>query len=239
MSSETPGPELPKEEEPPPPPPPEEPEPMPKAPDILEDENAWAEPYDEHIDAEEPPPVKPRKRKRRYGGTIVLVGIIIFLIVWTLLSPKVLPQSGDTYVNSTRYANLGGFADSVDSWAGDFTWGLSVSGSNTTTVGAQLNISILVSKVHEDPSNFWIRGAGIQLRNASVFNADGSILGEMSDKTDFGFGPLMTVPIAFPAPGDYELYAYVKFIMFADMRIGFLPLTAVEMQSALFTIHVE
>ena len=138
LSSEKPTVEPVAKEEPPPPPP-DEPLPGSKQQGdtsyVVEDD-AWAENYEEHIDAEETSPVKPRKR-RRYGGTVVIIAVIIFLIIWTVLSPKVLPQSGDTYLRSDEYASLGGFAGDVDTWAGNATWSLSVSGPNSTAVDVE------------------------------------------------------------------------------------------------------
>jgi hypothetical protein len=229
-----------KAEEGPPPPPPDESEPGPKTPgepSYSVEDDAWAENYEEHIDGEEPPPAKPKKR-RRYGGTIVLVVIIIALILWTVLSPKVLPQSGDTYLRSDSYASLGGFAGDVDTWAGNATWALSVGGPNSTVVGSKVDLSVLVTKVSEKTSNFWSRGTGIALRNVSLYTEDGAFLAEMKNRSDIGFGPLATVPVSFSHSGDYELYVYVKFIVYADMRIGFLPMKAVAMESEHFTIHV-
>jgi len=168
-----------------------------------------------------------------------LVVIVLVMILWTVLSPEVMPQSGDTYLNSQRYANLTGFAGEVDTWAGNSTWALSVSGSGTTSVGTVLNISVLVSKVNENPANAWFRGTGISLKNVSVYLADGSFVGAKSNKSDIGFGLLANVPISFSGPGNYELYAYVKFVIYADMRIGFLPVKAVEMESAHFVISVD
>jgi hypothetical protein len=217
----------------PPPPPPEEEELAPKP-----ERDEWAEDYEEHIDAQESPPRKPKKR-RKWGGVIVLTVIVIFLIIWTLLSPKVIPQSGDTYLRSDEYASLSGYSGNVDTYAGNATWAVSVGGEDSTSVGVQLNLTVLVTKVFEKTSSFWFRGTGIELQNASVYDEDGTFLAKMSDEENTGFGPLATVPVSFDETGDHELYAYVKFLVYADMRIGFLPVKAVEIESEHFTIHVS
>ena len=242
LSSEEPDIEPEVGEEPPPPPPPEEPEqpeppqkPFPSDDDLLD---AWAESYEEHVDAKETPPPKRRKRKR-HGGLIVLAIVIIFLVLWTLLSPKVQPEVGDTYLRSQRYASLGGFAGTVDTWAGDVTFALSVSGSSSAAVGAQEQLSVLVTKVSENASNMWFRGTWMSLRNVSLYDADGTYLSGMSNKTDIGFGPVATVPITFSQAGDHEVYVHAKFIVYVDMLIGFVPLKAVQMESTHFTIHVS
>lgn len=213
--------------------------PSPKAhePASEPEKDVWAEDYDEHIDGEEPPPRKPKKRMK-WGGIIVLVFVVVFIILWTVLSPEVVPQSGDTYLRSDSYASLSGYAGDVDTYAGNATWALSVGGENSTSAGVQLNLSVLVTKVFEKTSSFWFRGTGIELRNVSVYDEDGTFIAKMSNETDIGFGPLATVPVSFAESGNYTLYAYVKFLVSADMRIGFLPVKAVEIESEHFTIHV-
>lgn len=203
-----------------------------------EEKDVWSEDYDEHISAEEPAPLKPKK-KRKWGGVIVIAIILVFLVLWTVLSPKLIPQSGDTYLRSDEYSSLSGFAGDVETYAGNTTWAISVGGDANASVGVELDLSVLVTKVSERTSNFWFRGTGIELRNASIYYENGTFLAEMSDKSDIGFGPLATVPVTFAEADDCHLYAYVKFLVYADMRIGFLPVKLVEIESEVFTIHVS
>ncbi len=209
----------------------------PKATSQSHEEDVWSEDYDEHIDAEEPPPPRPRK-KRHYGGLVVLICIVIILIIWTVLSPKVLPRSGDTYLRSDSYANLSGFSGNVKTWSGNATWALSVGGDENMSVGADEHLSVLVTKVSEKPANGWFIGAGLSLGNVSLYSVDGTFIAKMSNKTNIGVGPLATIPVSFAAAGDYSLYVYVKFTVYAGMRIGYLPMKVVEMESEDFTIHV-
>lgn len=201
------------------------------------DEDVWTEDYEEHIDAEEPAPPRPRKKKH-YGGLIVLVCVVIFLIVWTVLSPKVLPRSGDTYLRSDSYANLSGFSGNVKTWSGNATWALSVGGDENMSSGADEHLSVLVTKVSEKSANGWFIGTGLSLGNVSLYSVNGTFIAKMSNKTNIGVGPLATIPVSFADAGDYSVYVYVKFTVYADMRIGFLPMKVVEMESDDFTIHV-
>ena len=201
-------------------------------------DEAFDEDYDEHIDGEDLPPPKPDK-PRRLRGWFALGIVLIIIIIWTTISPEAMPRSGDTYLNSQRYANLSGFSGEVNTWAGNSTWAISVSGSDTTSVGAVLNISVLISKVSDDPANGWFQGTAITLKEASVYlAADGTRVGVMTNKSDIGFGILAYVPITLSEPGNHVLYAFVKFVMYTDMVIGYLPLKAVEIESEHFLIAV-
>ncbi|MEM3049866.1 MAG: hypothetical protein QXT42_03985, partial [Thermoplasmata archaeon] len=194
-----------------------------------EDEDVWKEDYEEHIDAEPEPELKPRKRRGRGRlATIIIVIVLLFMVVWTLASPDIVPQSGEVYTDSPRYANLGSYLGWRATWAANTTWGISVGGGNTTSTGEVLNIRVLITKVEEHPGNWFMRGTAITLRNVSVYNADGVFMASMSNWTDLGFGLAATVPLVFSDPGVYELYVYVRFMVFIDMRIGFLPVEAIE-----------
>lgn len=220
-----------------PPPPPPEPEAKPAAP-AKAPEEIWMEDYDELIGPEEKP--KPRKRKKRHLGAIITVVIvIIFLLAWTIMSPEVMTRTGRTYVDSPTYARWGNFTGSVDTWAGDVTWGLSIGGRQLTTDNRSLEVRVLLTKISENTSNWFFRGASATLKNVSVFLDDGAFVASMSNWTDVGFGIMATVPVTFDASGNYTLYVYAKFTMFGSMRIGFLPLKAVEIQAAYFNAPVE
>src|SRR4030042_620978 len=95
------------EELPPPPPPEPEPE-KPVVTSTKQPEEVWMEDYDELIGPEEEP--KPRRRKKRHWGAIIVtVAVVIFLVAWTFISPDVMTQVGQTYVNSTTFASWGNF----------------------------------------------------------------------------------------------------------------------------------
>lgn len=237
LSSEKPGIVEP-EEEPPPPPPEPEPEPAVKAePEPIEDEDDWDEDYEEHIDGEEPPPQRPRK-KRRYGGIIVLAIIIFILVFWTVMSPKIMPEVGTTYTTSPRYANLGNYTGYRDIWAGNMTWGVAISGQNSTTVGTTINISVLVTKIYEKPGNWFFRGTSISLKNVSFFDENGTCVGAMANWSDEGIGMIATVPVKFYQTGSYYLYAFIRFMVFMDMRIGYLPLETVQIAEAYLNVPI-
>ena len=212
----------PPEELPPPPPPePEAPEPEPAA---GKRKDAWEEDYEEHIKPEKP--MKPRKR-RHYGGIVIVVTIIVILVLWTFLSPKVMPQAGETYMSSQRYANLGSYIGYRDIWAGNMTWGFSISGPNTTHVGTVITISVLVTKVYEKPGNFFFRGSWISLKNVSIYSDNDTWLASMSNYTVGDFGPTASIPVSFDTTGEHDLYVRAKFLAYMDMRIGFMPLESV------------
>lgn len=159
------------------------------------------------------------------------------------MSPRMLPEAGDFYLRSARFANLADYSGDVNTYAGNVTWAVSVSGPDTSVPGAQINISVLLTKVSESPSNFFYIGFGISLQNVSIYTKDGTFLAKMTNYSNAGFGPLATVPLtvpgAFPHPGDWDLVVYLKFMMYVDMRIGFLPISGVEINPVNFAVYIE
>src|SRR5512136_2067506 len=213
-------------EEPPPPPPP--PEPETKAPDASAQkpsEEAWKEDYDEMITPEKP--TKPQK-KRHWGGIIVVAIVLILLLVWTILSPDVMPQESDKYTTSPTYANLGNYTGYRHIWAGNMTWGISIRGPTSVVAGTPMVITVLVTKIYEQPGNWFFRGTSVDLKNVSVFKLDGTYLASMSNSTDLGFGVSATVNLNITQSGNCSLYVYVKFTVYEMMRIGFMPLETVQ-----------
>ena len=238
LSSEKPVPEE-IEEEPPPPPPEPEPEPAePPEPRDLDYERAWEEDYEEHIDGEDLPPPKPRKKKRKVGGIIFLLIVLIILLLWTMFSPKLLAEVGDTYITSPQYANLGNYTGTRDIWAGEIVWGVAFSGPDSTTVGATFTLSVLVTKVYEKPGNWFLKGTSITLKNVSFYDENDVCVGTMSDWTREPFGCLATVPVKLNEQGGIFLYAVIKFLVFVDMQIGFLPLETVEISQAYLSVPI-
>ncbi|MCU0852830.1 MAG: hypothetical protein MUC90_06230 [Thermoplasmata archaeon] len=224
MSSQEPDPALepPKEpplEEPPPPPPADE---LPEG-DIPALDEAFKEDYDALVIQDEP--VRPkRKKKRKYGGIIVLAVVIFILLAWTLVSPDVMPETGTVYTESTTYSNLGHFIGYRDIWAGNMSWGLCFSGPNTTSVNEVIEIKVLIVKISEEPGNFFFVGTSISLRNVSIFIEDGTYLASMTNLTDLGYGISVTLRFSLDAPGTYVLYLHWKFLVNQMMRIGYIPL---------------
>ena len=236
LTSEKPGTEAVEEELPPPPP---EPEPEPEAaePKDFEYEHSWDEDYEEHIDGKELPPPKPDK-KRGYGGLIVIIIIILILILWTVFSPKILPEVGSTYVESHHYANLGNYVGDRDIWAGEMVWGVAISGPSNATVGETIDITVMVTKISEKPGNWFFEGTAVSLRNVSFYDENGTFVAEMSNWTSEDIGLVATVPVSFDYPDSYYLYVYVKFLVTMDMRIGFLPLESVEIPQAYLDVPI-
>lgn len=224
------------QDEPPVPEEPPEPAEEPSAPPVEEEvgkEGVWKEDYDELIepDKSEEEEKAPRpKRKSHWVGLVTLLVIIVVLVLWTVLSPKVLPPHGTIYVDSPTYANLGNFTGVRSIWAGTTTWGVSVSGSNDTVVGAVAEFQVLITKVNESTGNFFFRGTAIVISNVSLYKEDGTYLAGIWFKSDSGYGKVATVRYSFPAVGTYDLYVTAKFTVYEVMRIGYIPLEIVNVE---------
>ncbi len=221
----------------PPPPAGEQPQPgvapaaEPAQPPAKEGEDAFKEPYEEVMEPEKPQ--KPRKN-RHWGAIITVVIIIVILIVWTLLSPKMLPVEGMTYVDSETYASLGNFTGFRDIWTGNTTWGLSISGASGASVGQAVEFKVLFTKVAEKTGNFFFKGNAITLENVSIFNGSGEFLGKMTSHRSVGYGEEAVVPVTFAQAKSYELYVTAKFTVYEDMRIGFFPVESVNVPAVYF-----
>jgi hypothetical protein len=202
-------------------------------------EDAWAEVYEEAMDEEEPPPKRPKK-KGHTGSIIVVFIVLLFLILWTLFAPSVLSETQTAYKIWEPNLYLGEYEGTRDIWAGNMTWGIAIRGPSGASVGTAINISVLVTKVSERPGNWFFRGTSISLKNVSVYihDADNTYLGSMSDWRETALGLLASVPITFDHPGDYDLYLYVKFLVVMDMRVGFLPLEAVQVPQIDFDVPI-
>ncbi len=200
-------------------------------------EDEYPKEYEEFVEAPEEPP-RPRRKKRPWGSIIIVVAIVVVLLAWTLLSPKVMPEVGDTYTDSQSYASWGNYTGHRDIWAGNMTWGVSVSGYAVAAGNREIVVDVLVTKIQEGPGNWFFRGTDIALRNVSVFDEDGTFLGTMSNHTDLGFGVLAKVPVSFDTNGTYDLYVTVKFLVYEVMRIGFFPLEMVNVQKVFLDVPV-
>lgn len=219
-----------------PPPPVDEPE---EEPSEQSAEEAWDEDYDEHVDAEDLPPPPTKKKKRKSGRIIAILVVLIILVLWTMLSPKMLPEVGSTYIDDTQhYASLGNYTGTRDIWTGKVTWGVSVNGTASTQVGTTVNLSVLITKVYEKPGNWFMRGTSIKLKNVSFYDENDTCVGVMSDWKNTKIGPVATVPVKFDQRGSFYLYAVIRFLVYEDMGIGFLPLETVEIPQAYLSVPI-
>lgn len=188
-------------------------------------EDVWKEDgYDEVMEPEKP---KQPKKNRHWGAIITVVIIIVILVAWTLLSPKMLPVEEMTYVDSTKFANLGNFTGFRSIWTGNATWGMSISGPVNATVGQSVEFKVLFTKVAEKTSNFFFRGNAITLNNVSVFNGSGEFLGKMTSHSNVGYGEEAVVKMTFSQAKIYDIYVTARFTVYEDMRIGFFPVETV------------
>lgn len=223
-------------------PPPEEPSPpvgTPPAEPSTEApaEDIWKEDYEDVI---EPSPeeeaqaaagAQPKKRKKsHWAGIVTVCVIIILLMLWTVMSPKVLHPQGMTYVNSTKYADLGNFTGNRSIWAGDVVWGVSVSGPNSTTSGKPVQLQVLVTKVSERPGNFFFRGTAISISNCTLWDVNGTYIAKFTSIQDPGFGKIAVINATLPV-GEHSLYVSVTFTEYEVMRLGFIPLENVQVEN--------
>ena len=194
------------------------------------------EEYEELIEPEKPQ--KPRKKRKHLGAIITVFVIIMILVLWTVLTPKLLPVVGTTYVNSTTYSNLGSFNETLKSWATRTNWGVSVStpdavitADNATVPANQtFMILVLVSKVSESPSNFWLRGTAVSITNMTIIDSDtGVIVTTMANKSHLGYGEVATLKLSLK-PGHYNLSLTGQFLVYVGMRIGFLPVEKINLE---------
>ena len=214
------------------------PEPPPQLPPVdagpgaakKSDENVWKEDYDDLVTPEETP--KPVKRtKMPWGAILITLLLILMLILWTIFSPNIMPQEGDTYTSSPTHASWGNYTGYLDIWAGNTSWGVSVSGHATSSGNRSIELKVLVTKVSERPGNWFFRGTAISLRNVSVFigpSDNATFLASMSNHTELEYGVLATVSAVFSGPGTYQLVVKVRFLVYEVMRIGFIPLESVN-----------
>jgi len=194
------------------------------------EEDVWKEDYEDLI-VPEKRPIQRGRRTMPWGSILITLGIVTALVAWTILSPGVMPQQGDTYTRSPIHANWGNYTGYRDVWAGNTTWGVSVSGHATSAGNLSIDITVLVTKVYERPGNWFFRGTAISLRNVSVYMGptdNATFLASMTSKTENDYGVSATVPVTFGSPGVYEIFVKARFVVYEVMRIGFIPLEALD-----------
>jgi hypothetical protein len=194
------------------------------------EEDVWKEDYEELIEPEKEPTPR-RRRKLPLGAILTTLAIVIALVAWTVLSPRVMPQQGDTYTRSPIHASWGNYTGYREIWAGNMTWGVSVSGHATSAGNLSVEITVLVTKIYERPGNWFFRGAAISLKNVSVYIGpldNATFLASMTNTTEHDYGVSATIPATFGGPGVYELLIKTRFVVYEVMRIGFIPLESVN-----------
>jgi len=210
-------------------------------------EGVWKEDYDDVIEPSEEeraqavPETSPKERPKRkhWAGIITVIVIIVLLLLWTLLSPKVMPPQGTTYVDSPKYASLGNFTGARNIWTGDVNWGVSVSGPENVTAGTPVEVKVLVTKMSERPGNFFFRGIGISITNCTLWDLNGTYIAKLSSLQDLGFGKMALINATLPV-GVHDLYVSVRFTEYEVMRLGFIPLESVLVEKVfLLPIDIE
>ena len=196
----------------------------------MPEQDIWREDYEGLIEPEKPS--KPRHDgKVPWGGITITLVLVVLLVAWTILSPSIMPQQGDTYTRSPIHASWGNYTGYRDIWAGNVTWGVSVSGHATSAGNLSVEITVLVTKVSERPGNWFFRGTAISLKNVSVYVGpldNATLLASMTSATDHDYGVSATIPATFGGPGVYEILIKARFMVYEVMRIGFIPLESVN-----------
>ena len=197
------------------------------------EEDVWKEDYEELIEHEKPP-APHGHRTMPWVGILITLAIVIALVAWTVLSPGVMPQQGDTYTGSPTHASWGNYTGYRDIWAGNMTWGASVSGHATSAGNRSVEITVLITKVFEKPGNWFFRGTAISLENVSAYIGtldNATFLASMNSTTEHDYGISATIPVSFAGPGVYDVFVKVRFMVYEVMRIGFIPLESVNMRA--------
>lgn len=222
----------------------EAPEPEPDAPEEVQPEQpataedrtlAQGEEWIEEYESERRD-TRPRRRVPHPVGIAIAVAVVLVLVVWTLMSPQVLPVAGTAYVDSEVYANLGSFQGDLEiKWlldlvkVADTTWGVSIGGDSAVPAGEPATFTVLVTKVREDMANAWFVGTSIDLRKADLVIDGGPKVGSLVSESSEQFGPLGTVEATFGSPGNYSCEVFVEVAIYSKMLIGFAPVKVLRM----------
>ncbi len=196
-------------------------------------EEMWIEEYergDEPDEAEECEVEKPR----RTGLWIFAIVVASLLIIWVILTPSAMSEVGAAYLSDDDYANLGSDTATVDVRVvastfkvGTVTWGIGISGDANVTVEEDAVFHVTVMKISEDGGGFWFKGTWVRLRNVSLFTEADELVGWMSGYTVEGIGDVARVHAMFDEPGTYSCYVSVRFSVYENMLLGFIPADSV------------
>ncbi len=183
---------------------------------------------------------KPRRKIPHLLGISIAVAIVLMLVIWTLLSPQVLPVSGETYLRSSTYASLGNYSGDLDiKWllnavhVADTTWGVSIAGDPQAASGAVVTFNVLITKVSEEMKNPWFVGTSIKLKDAALFTEDGTEVGTMVSRSSERFGTIAEIEATFDSPGNYTCYVYTEITIYGKMLVGYVPVKVLRMTAYL------
>ena len=183
---------------------------------------------------------RPKRKIPHLKAIIATVVIVIILVVWTLISPQVLPESGGSYLQNPEYANLGSEVGELDIWwlfdaihVADTSWGVSISGDRNASVGEPATFDVLVTKVREEMKNGWFKGTSIELKKVTMYTEDDDIVGSMVSKSEESFGTVGEVEATFDSAGNYSCHLMVEFTIYGKMVIGYLPVKVLRMEAYL------
>ncbi|MBU1159511.1 MAG: hypothetical protein KKE24_09290 [Candidatus Thermoplasmatota archaeon] len=195
----------------------------------------WMEEYEAEKNTK-----KPRGKIPHLLGISIAVAIVIMLVIWTLLSPQVLPTSGETYLRSPTYANLGNYSGDLDiRWllnsvhVADTTWGVSIAGSPQVSSGDVVTFDVLITKVNEEMKNPWFVGTSIKVKDAAMFTEDGTQVGTMVGRSSERFGTIAEIEATFDSPGNYTCYVYTEITIYGKMLVGYVPVKVLRMTAYL------
>jgi hypothetical protein len=205
----------------------EEPTPSSAAP-----EEMWIEEYERGDEPEEEE--RAEEKPRRTGLWILAIVIASLLIIWVILTPSTMSEVGAAYLDDEDYANLGSGTATVDVRVvasmlsvGSVTWGVGIAGDANVTAEDDAVFHVTVMKVSEDGGGFWFKGTWIRLRNVSLFTDADQLVGWMSGYNVTGIGDVARVHATFVEPGAYSCYVSVKFSVYENMLLGFIPADSV------------
>jgi hypothetical protein len=152
----------------------------------------------------------------------------------------VLQESGETYLGSETYANLGSYAGTLDIWwlfnlvhVANTTWGVSVSGDQNVSAGQPATFHVLVTKVDEVMKNPWFVGTSVNLKKVQLYTEDGVQVGSMVSESSEPFGPIAELEATFDSPGTYECHVYVEMTIYGKMIVGYLPVKVLRITADL------
>lgn len=213
------------------------------APSRSDPEEMWIEEYERGDEPEDEAEVE--AKPRRTGLWIFAIAVASLLIIWMVLTPSMMSEVGDVYLMDDEYSNLGTDTALVDVRViastfsvGSVTWGVGIGGDPNVTAGDDAVFHVIVTKVAEDGGGFWFKGTWIRLRNISLFTDADELVGWMSSYAVEGFGDVARLHATFEDPGTYSCYISVRFSVYENMLVGFIPADSVVFAEIHLTSHI-